>query len=104
MKKRTYTSELKLETVKPADASDHQSEVARNLGISSGCLRTCRKHYSTRGAAPRSGSDVKLSCLKENSRRPKRINYIETWYNPRHLHSSIGYEAPLEYESKLFAM
>ena len=30
------------------------------------------------------------------------FNYMETWYNLRRLHSSIGYEAPFEYESELF--
>ena len=30
------------------------------------------------------------------------INCTGTWYNPRRLHSSIPYKAPLEYESELF--
>ena len=36
--------------------------------------------------------------------RAARFNYIKTWYNPPQLHSSIGYEVPLEYESELFEM
>ncbi|MBS4022311.1 MAG: IS3 family transposase, partial [Dethiobacter sp.] len=26
------------------------------------------------------------------------INYIETWYNSRRSHSSLGYMSPMEYE------
>ena len=43
MKKRIYTNEFKLEAVKLADASDHQSEVARTLGIGLGRLGNWRK-------------------------------------------------------------
>ncbi len=28
------------------------------------------------------------------------IDYIETWYNSRRLHSSLGYLSPLEFEKK----
>ena len=45
MKKRINTKVVNLEAVKLADASDHQSEVARNLGISSGCLGNWREQY-----------------------------------------------------------
>lgn len=31
------------------------------------------------------------------------FEYIETWYNKKRLHSSLGYQSPLEYESTLNA-
>ncbi|MGC1480745.1 MAG: IS3 family transposase, partial [Chthoniobacterales bacterium] len=29
------------------------------------------------------------------------FDYIETFYNPRRLHSSLDYQSPLEYENSL---
>ena len=36
----------------------------------------------------------------ENQLRALVFEYIETWYNPRRRHSSLGYLSPLEYKSK----
>ena len=63
MKKGICMKEFKLEVVKLADASDNQSEDARNLGISSGCPGNWRKQYSTVGVARGSGLVVNLSRL-----------------------------------------
>ena len=33
--------------------------------------------------------------------RPQVIRYIESWYNTRRLHSSLGYMSPINYEAQL---
>lgn len=32
------------------------------------------------------------------------FDYIETFYNPRRIHSSLGYQSPIDYENSLSSL
>ena len=40
----------------------------------------------------------RTQLLTPDEARLAIFRYIETWYNPRRLHSSLGYQSPIEYE------
>ena len=51
---------------------------------------------------------LKRECVLKTDRlksakelRQQVIRYIESWYNPRRLHTSLGNRSPVEYEAQL---
>lgn len=40
-------------------------------------------------------------CASVRAVRQTLADYIDGWYNPHRLHSSLGYQAPLQYEARL---
>ncbi len=52
-------------------------------------------------------STLEFELLRKNDwdtreeARSALFRYIETWYNPRRRHSTLGYLSPVEYEAQL---
>src|SRR5215813_2906353 len=52
---------------------------------------------------------LKTECFHDQIPRNREhaqallFDYIETFYNPRRLHSSLGYLSPIEFENSLFS-
>ena len=53
------------------------------------------------------GKTLKTECFRDKipinwaEARAMLFDYIETFYNPKRLHSSLGYLSPLEFENLL---
>ena len=76
---------IKTSTSRRGNCWDHS--VAETLSASRKKEEVYRQKYATREEA-----------------RAAIFYYIETWYIPRRLHSSIAYKSPLEYKSEFFEM
>jgi putative transposase len=65
------------------------------LGKPSGNMRSMESFFAT----------LKTECFQNripNNRAQAQamlFDYIETFYNPKRLHSSLGYRSPLEFEN-----
>ena len=55
-------------------------------------------------ASPKKEKPYRLKYPVREEARAALFNYIENWSNLRHLHPSIGFDAPLEYKSDFFEM
>ena len=126
-KRRRYTREFKIETVRLITDSDQSvSEVARDLEIHPNTLYKWIHQYGENPkeafpfspyAPPFKSENNKVlrrsveSTLVFHQKYPTRFHarqrifeYIERFYNRRRLHSTLGYKSPADYEATHFKL
>ena len=88
---RRYDAEFKRNAVALVESGRTVVQVAGDLGVSGWTLRQwiIRQHNGTLGQ-PKTRDQAKLNVF----------DYIETFYNPKRLHSALDYQSPVEFENQ----